>query len=158
MLFGLTFFILYNIFFYGLNDWQIPESISATSYMSMDVFGTTFPFTLLCLISAITLFPSWIAVSPQMLQWLPFISCSGMIFAGSTPLFKGEFEGKIHNASGIVAFVAGMLWLVLTSNWITLGAIIAIGGIWTLFDYKNYTFIFEIISYIFLCVLILFLS
>lgn len=148
---GLIGFIIYNIYFTYLNDDKTPQSISATSYISRERWGTTLPFTGLCVISAICLFPLWIDKTDDNYQFLVFLACAGVLFAGSTPLYRQEFESKIHYTGGIIAFVCGLLWLILMHQWITLGAIAVIGGIWSLSDRKNYTFIFEFISYIAIC-------
>ena len=145
---GIIIFVLYCIAAIVLNGWNLPESISATSYLSKDKFSTTAPFTIICIICAVCLFPAWIAVSPENLQFLTFLSCAGMLFAGSTPLYKEELASKVHYTGGIVAFVCGLLWLVFTSNWTTISVIAIIGTVWTYFNKKNYTFIFETIGYL----------
>ena len=128
---GLVAFILYTSFFFVINGNKTLESISSTSYISKEKFGTTLPFTLICVICSVCLFPLWVAVSPAYYQFLVFISCLGVMFAGSTPFFKQEFEGKIHYTSGIMAFIGGLTWLLVTSNWPTALAIGLICGIWT---------------------------
>lgn len=152
---GLVFFILYNVFMTFVNNKEIPESISETSYISKEHFGTTIPFTALCIISAVCIFPLWILVSPVNFEFLVFLSCTGMMFAGTTPLFNQKFDGRIHYTSGIIAFISGIAWLLLTHNYITLGLIAIIGGIWTLFQKEKYTFIFEVVPYITLCITLL---
>lgn len=155
IIFGLCIFIYYNILFTVFNNDETPESISATSYISRELFDTTAPFTVLCISSAVCLFPLWVAVTPDIYQFLVFLSCMGMLFAGTTPLYKQEFEGKIHYTGGIIAFVCGLIWLILTHCWITLAAIVGLGGLWTIFDRKKYTFIFEFVSYIAVCLAVL---
>lgn len=154
LIFGLVFFVLYNIQMVYLNK-GIPESISATSYLCKEKYGTTWPFTLLCIISAVCMFPLWVTLTPDFYQFLVFLSCSGMIMAGCSPLFKEKFEGIIHYTSGRIAFAAGLVWLILMGQWITLGVIGVIGGIWTLFQKDKYTFIFEDVSYIVIGILLL---
>ena len=145
---GIIIFVLYCISAIVLNDWTLPESISATSYLSKDKFSTTAPFTIICIICAVCLFPAWIMVSPEKLQFLTFLSCAGILFAGSTPLYKEELTSKVHYTGGIVAFICGLLWLVFTLNWITISTIAIIGTVWTYFSKKNYTFIFETVGYL----------
>lgn len=152
---GLLIFISYVVFSISLNKWRLPESISATSYIFKDRFNVTWPFILLCIISAVFLFPLWVTVSPVTWQFLAFLSCAGILFAGSTPLYKEEFEGKIHYAGGITAFISGLLWLSFTSNWYSLIIIVLIGSLITIFSKKNYVFIFEVISYITMCLTVL---
>ena len=108
---GLIIFILYNAFFIWLNK-GVPESISETSYISKNKFGVTWPFTAICFISAVCIFPLWITVTPEFYQFVVFLSCSGMIFAGCSPLFKEKFEGTIHYTSGMVAFARSCLVII----------------------------------------------
>ena len=152
---GIFIFAIYNLFFTSLNKWKLPESISATSYLSKENYNTTWPFTMICIVSVVCLFPLWIAVSPVIWQFLVFLSCAGILFAGSTPLYKEKFESRIHYTGGIIAFVSGLLWLTFTSNWVSLITIGLIGGLFTIFNKKSYTFIFEIISYITICITVL---
>ena len=154
LIIGLIIFILYNAFFIWLNK-EVPESISETSYISKNKFGVTWPFTVICLISAVCIFPLWVTVTPEFYQFVVFLSCAGMMFAGCSPLFKEKFEGTIHYTSGMVAFVAGLAWLILMGQWITLGLIALLGGIRTFFQKEKYTFIFEVISYIAVAITIL---
>jgi uncharacterized membrane-anchored protein len=56
-----------------------------------------------------------------------------------------------------VAFTAGLAWLLLMGQWITLGLIALLGGIRTFFQKEKYTFIFEVISYIAVAITILLL-
>lgn len=148
---GLIIFIVYNICFTYINDNKTPQSISATSYIANTIWGTTLPFTGLCITSAVCLFPLWIDKTEDNYQFFVFLACAGVLFAGSTPLYRQEFESKIHYTGGIIAFVCGLIWLILMHQWITLGLIGLIGGIWSLSDRKNYTFIFEVVSYIAIC-------
>ena len=148
---GLIGFIIYNICFTYINNNKTPQSISATSYISREKYGTSLPFVALCIIAAVFLFPLWIDKTPDEYQFLVFLACAGVLFAGSTPLYRQEFESKIHYTGGTIAFVCGLLWLILMHQWITLGLIGLIGGIWSLLDRKNYTFIFEFVSYIAIC-------
>ncbi len=153
---GLIIFVLYNAFFIWLNK-GVPESISETSYISKNKFGVMWPFTAICFISAVCIFPLWITVTQEFYQFVVFLSCSGMIFAGCSPLFKEKFESTIHYTSGMVAFATGLAWLLLMGQWITLSLIALLGGIWTFFQKEKYTFIFEVISYIAVAMTILLL-
>ena len=145
---GLMIFIGYNILFTYLNGDETPRSISETSYMAHVRWHTTLPFTALCVISAVFLFPLWIDKTPDEYQFLVFLSCAGMLFAGSTPLYRQEFESKVHYTGGAIAFVCGIAWLVLMHCWISLISIAVVGGLWTLIKPKSWTFIFEFVGYV----------
>lgn len=148
---GILIFILYAFYVCLLNDKyynSLPESISATSYLFRDNFGTTWPFSFICFASAMFIFPQWMMVSPENYQFLGFLSCLGLSFAGTTPLYREKFERNIHYISGIVSFVCGLTWLILTGSWVSIAFIAVIGGLLTLLDKKNYVFFFEVTSYV----------
>lgn len=138
----------YCLYMTVVNNKELPESISETSYISKNRYNTTLPFSILCFICAIGIFPLWVSISPENWQFLTFLSCGGMIFAGCTPLFKEEFESTIHYTSGIIAFISGLIWLCVTHNWLSISIICMLGTIFTLLKRKNYVFIFEIIGYL----------
>ena len=145
---GLIGFIIYNICFTYINNNKTPQSISATSYISREEYGTSLPFVALCIIAAVFLFPLWIDKTPDEYQFLVFLSCAGMLFAGSTPLYRQEFESKVHYTGGAIAFVCGIAWLILMHCWISLASIAIVGGVWTLVERKSWTFIFEFVGYV----------
>ena len=148
LLTGCTVFVIYNILAWLLNGRETPESISSTSYLSKEKFGTTLPFTMICVVCSVCLLPAWISVSPTTWEFLTFLTCAGILFAGSTPLYREDLAKTVHYAGGIVAFVCGLLWLLATCQWISLAAITVIGGIWTLFEKSKYTWIFEFVGYL----------
>lgn len=155
---GILLLTVYVIWMRKLNGNNLPESLSATSYISKENLGISLPFTLMCIICVVCLFPLWITVSKEIYQFLAFLSCAGILFAGSTPLYREEFESKIHYVSGITSFVCGILWLILSKCYVPLCLIAVIGGVWTLFDHKNYTFIFEYVGYLIVILTLLFLK
>lgn len=151
---GILMFLLYAFITTTLNDkyyGTIPGSISETSYLLRDNFGTTWPFSFICVVSAMCLFPQWVMVSPENLQFLTFISCLGLCFAGTTPLYHEQFHRKIHYISGMTSYAAGLLWLILTQSWISLIAIAVVGGLLTLLNKDKYIFFFEVVAYIVVC-------
>ena len=147
LIIGFVIFLVYNTCMIVINR-GVPESISETSYICKNKYGFTWPFTVFCIAIAVTLFPQWVTTSPEPYQFLTFLSCSGIIFAGCSPLFKKRYESRIHYTSGIIAFVSAMLWCVLISNWTALISIFVVGGIWTCFQKHKYTYIFETVGYI----------
>lgn len=152
LILGLINFIFYNGLMIYLNKGVLPESISDTAYIQQKLFSGNKQFTLFCIVSALCIFPTWIGITPDVFQFLVFLSCSGMIFAGLTPLFKLKEEGIIHYTSGVVAFITALIWLAIFGYWGTIISIATIGGIWTLFNKEKYTFIFEVVSYILLVI------
>lgn len=153
---GLGIFIAYNIAMSIINN-GIPDSISQTSYISKRIYGVTWPFTMICVLSGVCIWPLWISLSPEEYKFLVFIACAGVIYVGSTPLYKEDIQRKIHYTAGPIAFCAGLMWLLLMKLYIPLGAIAVIGGIWTAFQPSKCTFIFEVVSYVAICITLLFL-
>lgn len=156
---GILIFMLYVFCVCLLNDKYyntLPESISATSYLFRDNFSTTWPFSFICVASAMFIFPQWMMVSPENYQFLGFLSCLGLFFAGTTPLYREKFERKIHYISGIVSFACGLTWLILTGSWASIASIAVIGGLPTLLDKEKYVFFFEVASYVVVALTLLF--
>lgn len=125
---------------------QVPESISATSYIYKDIFKVDYIFTAYCIFVASLLLPSWLTVSPDNLQFLVFICCAGILCAGTTPLFKEADQGKIHYAGGIIAFIGFVLWMLCSHNyyWLLADAICIL--LLVCLDRKNYVFYAETCS------------
>lgn len=149
--------IAYNIYAISINH-GIPESISVTSYIFQENGKKYYFFSIFCAIVAIILFPIWINISHENYQFLTFLSCMGIAFAGATPFFKEEFNKPIHYTAGIIAVTAYLIWMIL-SGFYTLLLIEGICiGIFILFDYKNFVYYVEIIGLIFLIGLLLYLE
>lgn len=128
---------------YYLNDCKVPESLSATSYLHKD----NHVFTLFCTLVAGLLAPVWLSVTSDDLQFLVFLSCMGMLMAGVTPLFQSKgIQKTLHYTGGLLAFIAFILWSVLTHNWILLSFSLGLGGIGSIKDRKNFVFYLEISS------------
>ena len=131
VLVGLILFVLYNIGILVINHGKAPVSVSETSYILQQRLGKNyhFLFTAICAIVCFTFIPMWMEVTPDNLQFLVFLSCAGVLFAGATPFFRESFEKPIHYTSGIISAVAYILWFVLVgeANWLffTLCAIVA---------------------------------
>lgn len=155
LLITLVIFIIYNVYMTYLNGWKLPESISETSYISKERFGTTVPFSLMCILCIIGILPIWMLKSPEIWQFLVFFSCGGMLFAGATPLFKERFEAKIHYTSGIIAFTSGILWLCVTHYWLSIGTIISVSYICSVFNKSKFVFIYEVIGFIVIAITLL---
>lgn len=92
---------------------SIPVSISDTSYLWNKINW----FTIYCILLAGTLIIPWIDITPSSYQFLCFLSCIGILMAGSTPLFKEKFEGIIHYIGGILAFLCWFIWIIISGYW-----------------------------------------
>lgn len=57
-------------------------------------------------------------LSKHILQFLAFLSGTGLIFVGAAPCFKLELEGKVHYIATGVCGVASLVWICLTGYWL----------------------------------------
>lgn len=157
MLFGFVSFILYNILILRLNHWEIPESVSATSYILQDKSKTgANGFTYICLIVALTFLPLWLTVTPDNWQFLSFICCAGVVFAGTTPFFKERFQGIIHYTSGIISAISYIAWCVAFGQWYWVVCILGMIGLSLIIErsYKNFVYWTEIYGVIILVLIL----
>lgn len=85
----------------------IPESLSDTYYILGD---KGYLFQLVISIIAIILFPTWLFVSNEHYQFLPFIGCSSLLFVASAPSFKLKLDGIVHYTSASLCCTASIIW------------------------------------------------
>lgn len=105
---SLTIFILYNI--YVIKEFGIPESIS-DSYYRLRNRGHKATFTLFCWITSFPLLIYWIERYSTDWDFLPFVSCVGLMFVGTAPAFKDfELERKVHSIAAIICLIASYVW------------------------------------------------
>lgn len=118
LLVGLTLFVLYNVGIFVINRGRAPGSVSATSYILQNRLGKKYSllFTLICMIVAGTFLPLWMESTPDNLQFLVFLACAGVLFAGSTPFFREGLDRPIHYTSGIITAIAYILWFVFVGD------------------------------------------
>lgn len=93
---------------------QIPESLSETSYLFSSLKKMDWPFTVFCFLLAFLICPTWMELSAPTWQWLVFLSAGGILFAGATPLFKESLQKQVHYIGGIIAFVSGIGWMIMS--------------------------------------------
>lgn len=94
----------------------IPESLSSTYYGLKD---NGWMFQALMVFCGIGLLPSWMNVSSDDWQFLVFLSCAGIVFAGVAPAFKLKLEGAVHYSAAVVCCVSAILWMLLSGNYPT---------------------------------------
>lgn len=139
---------------YVLKNYGVPESLSETAYLFRFHGKSEWLFTYFCLIVAFILFPIWVSQTNENYQFLTFLSCGGMIFAGITPLFKEEFQKAVHYTSGIIAMIAYLAWMIWAKEYYVLFAEIALFANALVFDKKNYTYYAEVICLVGLIVIL----
>ena len=147
----LLIILIYNISAIIKNK-TIPESISATAYIFKPII-----FTIYCFIVGISLFPMWILHTDESLHCLCFLSCSGILFAGTTPFYREEHQKLIHNISGIASVLFYILWLILSKYYIVLSVCVIFMMLAVIFSKKNYVFYIENIVLYQLIILLLYL-
>lgn len=136
--------VVYNICI--ISKAGIPESISATSYFFKEFNGKYWLFTIFCFICGLLLFPPWVNISIEKFQFLPFLSCAGILFAGATPLFRESMQKEIHYSGGIIAVLSCVLWLFFNGFYLTLYLEALILFIIISIDKKNYVYYIEIVG------------
>lgn len=147
--------IIYNTYIIIKNK-NVPESISETSYIFHRLNGKYYLFTCYCFLVTIILLPIWLNFSNEDYQFLVFLSCSGILFAGITAFFKEDFQKTIHYTSGIIAVITYIIWLIL-SGFINLLIIeILLVLILIILNRKNYVYYTEIVGLIGLIFLLIF--
>lgn len=146
--------LVYNIYALVLNKGAL-ESISSTSYLFLSNDKKYYYFSIYCFVLSFILLPIWLAVSATNIQFLVFLACSGIIFAGSTPLFKEKFQGTVHYTAGIIAVLSYLLWMVFSKYYIWLIVEAIITAVLIAIDYKNFVYYTEITGLFTLLILLL---
>lgn len=96
---------------------SVPDSISDTYYQLEKRNRPKWLFQIAMVVPAMLLLPAWLDCSNESIQCLTFLSCAGLSFVGVAPLFKLEFEGKVHYISAAICGGCAVLWLVLSGMW-----------------------------------------
>lgn len=127
-LMSLIFLAMYIV--YAVRVCGVPWSLSDTYYQLKKRNRPAWLFQAAMIIPAMLLMPVWIECSSDDLQFLAFLSCGGLIFVGTAPLFKEEFQSKVHYTGTAISGLAAILWLCLSGLWwlplITMNAAVGI--------------------------------
>jgi hypothetical protein len=92
---------------------KIPESVSETSYLLGG--NKRYLFTGYCVITSFCLLPMLLEIT-MTLQFLPFLFCGGLLFAGCSPLFREGLDKLVHYSSAYIAFAAYVLYMIFCMN------------------------------------------
>ena len=99
----------------------IPKSISETHYLWKGK-GRDYLFTFIMWAVGLPILIYWVSVSKPSLQFIPFLSISGMCFVGAACAFKEHLTAAVHYTSaGVWAFFA-TLYFVLVHDWVAISA------------------------------------
>lgn len=102
---------------YAVRACGVPWSLSDTYYQLRKRSRPAWLFQASMIIPAMLLIPVWIECSTDDLQFLAFLSCGGLMFVGTAPLFKEEFQGRVHYTGTAISGLAAILWLCLSGMW-----------------------------------------
>ena len=108
----LIVFVTYNIVI--LYKFGIPSSLSETSYMWLGYNNRPWYFSLLCILMGASIMPLWFEVNNGDFQFLTFIACMCLIFAGASPLFRGGLDKPVHYTSAMIAMACVIAWFFIT--------------------------------------------
>ena len=142
--------LLYNIYII-IKYKKIPESLSETSYLLGG--NKRYLFTGYCFIISICLLPILLEIS--ILQFLPFIFCGGLLFAGCSPLFKEGLDKPIHYIFSILAFIAYIFYMIFCMGWIWLIGYLMALSVLCAIKWRSYIYWAEIIAVLELIIFIL---
>lgn len=115
-------------------------------------------FLIFCIGFACLIFLPWIMVTSELWQFLVFISCAGLIIAGTTPTYKEEkIQKTIHWVGGVLSLIAWCAWCILEMHFGILFDFLILFGITLIFNKKNYTYWAEVLSMLILIIHLLFM-
>lgn len=135
-------FIVYlttTIFIFG-----IPKSISDTYYLWKGrKCSVVFPIVIL--ISGLGMMIPWINNSPDIIQFLPFLSCGGMLFVGTAAAFKEKLTHTVHFIGAYIWAGCALIWFMIMNYWLYIGIGLICGLIgFSVQRFKNKIFWLEI--------------
>lgn len=114
-LISLIFLTMYIV--YAVSVCGVPWSLSDTYYQLKKRNRPAWLFQVAMIIPAMLLMPVWLECSTEDIQFLGFLACGGLIFVGTAPLFREEFQSKVHYAGTAIAGVATILWVCFSEMW-----------------------------------------
>lgn len=145
-LISVIIFIAYNASIVSI--YGVPNSLSASFY-NLREHNVGFLFTIFCWTSALPLLIYWIEYSPNDWNFLPFISCAGLMFVGTAPAFKDvELERKVHSISAIVCAVGAYVWSILFGSVFLSVNFILLSGILYFLIKNNKIYWLELMAFI----------
>ena len=152
LILNILIFLGYNI--YIISNFGIPESLSITTYL-MGKYYWVFP--LICGFFTFTVLPIWLVHYPTTWECLKFLSCSGILFVGTTPFFKRQVDSIIHYTAAILSSVSFVLWMIISGFywWVGIGLILFIIAL--MINKKNAVYYGEIIMWFMLLIFLIIL-
>jgi hypothetical protein len=146
-LIGLIGMFIYNGFIL-IRYKKIPGSLSETAYL---ISGNgenlkKYWFTFYCLFTAVTILPPLFSETSDSLQFIPYILCSGLLFAGFSPAYKDGVDKKVHYVSAIISFCSYLFYGFFCMPWYWLVSFVILLGLLCLWKNKYYVYFAEILA------------
>lgn len=132
---------------YAVSVCGVPWSLSDTYYQLKKRNRPAWLFQVAMIVPAMLLVPVWIEISPENLQFLAFLACGGLMFVGTAPLFKEEFQSKVHYTGTAISGLAAILWLCLSGMWWLPAITFAVSGI-IMLKYRKWLFWAEMAAFV----------
>ncbi len=129
---------------------KVPESLSETSYLLGG--NKRYLFSLYCLITGIILLLELLNRSVDGYEFLPFLLCTGICFAGISPLFRDGIEKIVHYVSSFAAFTAFIVYMILFLDWKWIAVYCTALTLLCLWKKDSYTYFAEILALIVLTI------
>lgn len=146
-LYIISLIILTTYIVYAVRMCGVPWSLSDTYYQLKKRNRPAWLFQMAMIIPAMLLMPVWIDRSTDDLQFLAFLSCGGLMFVGSAPLFKEEFQGRVHYTGTVIAGLATILWVCLSGMWYLPAVAFPVAGI-IMLRYRKWLFLAEMAAFV----------
>lgn len=146
VLISLIVIVAYLVYAIGVIK-AIPCTVSDTYYQLRERNHSVWLFQIAMIVPAMVLMPVWLEYSTDNIQFLSFLACAGLMFVGTAPLFKEEFERKVHYAGAAIAGIATILWVCLSGmGWLPM-IVFTFAGM-AMLRYKKWLFWAEIATFI----------
>lgn len=126
---------------------SVPWSLSDTYYQLKKRNRPAWLFQLTMIAPAMLLMPVWIECSSENTQFLAFLACGGLMFVGTAPLFKEEFQSKVHYAGTAIAGLATILWVCFAGMWYLPAVTFTIAG-FIMLRYQKWLFWAEMAAFV----------
>ena len=143
----ISFILLAAYIVYAVGVCGVPWSLSDTYYQLEKRNRPVWLFQAAMIVPAMILLPAWLECSGESIQLLAFLACGGLMFVGSAPLFKEEFQSKVHYTGTAIAGVATVLWVCLSGMWYLPAITFAVAGI-IMLKYRKWLFWAEMAAFI----------
>lgn len=144
-LISLIFLTMYIV--YAVSVCGVPWSLSDTYYQLKKRNRPAWLFQVAMIVPAMLLMPVWLECSTDNTQFLGFLACGGLMFVGTAPLFREEFQAKVHYTGTVIAGLATILWVCLSGMWYLPIVAFPIAGI-IMLKYQKWLFWAEMAAFV----------